>query len=108
ATVAINVSAMNESPVATGSATLAAINEDAVDPAGATAASLFASHFSDAADNQLPGGSSADTFAGIAISNYTVDASKGAWQYSTNSGSSWTSLGSATTTVAVALNATDL
>ena len=108
ATVAINVSAMNDAPVATGSATLAAINEDAVDPAGATAASLFASHFSDAADNQLPGGSSADTFAGIAISNYTVDASKGAWQYSTNSGGSWTSLGSAATTAAIALNATDL
>ncbi len=108
ATVTINVSAVNDAPVATGSATLAAINEDPLNPAGATVASLFASHFSDAADNQLPGGSSPDTFAGIAISNYTVDASKGAWQYSTNSGGSWTSLGSATTTAAITLNATDL
>ena len=108
ATVTINVSAVNDAPIATGSATLAAINEDVANPPGVTVASLFASHFSDATDNQLPGGSSADTFAAIAISNYTVDASKGVWQYSTNSGGSWTSLGNATTTAAIALNATDL
>ncbi len=100
ATVTINVSALNDAPIATGSATLAAINEDAADPPGATVASLFASHFSDAADNQLPGGSTADTFAGIAISSYTADAGKGVWQYSTNGGSSWTSLGDATATTA--------
>ena len=108
ATVTINVSALNDAPVATGGATLAAINEDAADPPGATVASLFASHFSDVSDNQLPGGSTPDTFAGIAISNYTADASKGAWQYSTNSGSSWTPLLDATTTAAITLNATDL
>ena len=33
---------------------------------------------------------------------------KAAWQYSTNGGGSWTSLGNATTTAAIALNATDL
>ena len=45
--------------------------------------SLFSGNFSDAAD-QVTGGSSANTFAGIAISSYTVDAAKGNWQYSTN------------------------
>src|SRR6185437_9150322 len=89
------------------SATLAAINEDAAAPAGATVSSLFSGNFSDATD-QVAGGSSANSFAGIAISSYTIDAAKGAWQYSSNGGSSWTALGSATTATAVTLNGTDL
>src|SRR5581483_5960958 len=48
------------------------------------------------------------TFAGIAIASHTVDASKGAWQYSTNGGGSWTALGNATTAAAITLNAADL
>jgi hypothetical protein len=64
--------------------------------------SLLSGNFSDATD-QVSGGSSADTFAGIAISSYTVDATKGNWQYSTDSGGSWTTLGSATTASAVTL-----
>src|SRR5204862_469301 len=91
----------------TGSATLAAVNEDTVAPAGATVGSLFGGNFSDVTD-QVSGGSSANTFAGIAISSYTVDATKGDWQYSTNGGSSWTALGAATTAAAITLNATDL
>ena len=109
ATVALSetVTAVNDAPVASGSATLAAINEDAAAPAGATVSSLFGGNFSDATD-QVSGGSSANTFAGIAISSYTVDASKGAWQYSSNGGSNWTALGSATTAAAITLNASDL
>ena len=105
--VTITVNAVNDAPVASGSATLAAINEDAAAPAGATVSSLFGGNFSDATD-QVSGGSSANTFAGIAISSYTVDASKGAWQYSSNGGSNWTALGSATTAAAITLNASDL
>ena len=73
----------------------------------ATVSSLFSGNFSDATD-QVAGGSSANSFAGIAVSSYTVDAAKGAWQYSSNGGSSWTVLGSATTASAVTLNGTDL
>ena len=98
---------MNDAPVATGIATLAAIDEDAASPPGATVSVLFAGNFSDAAD-QVLGGSSANSFAGIAISNQTVDASKGAWQYSTDGGGSWTPLAGATTTAAITLNAADL
>ena len=94
--VTITVTAVNDAPVASGGATLAAINEDAAAPAGATVSSLFSGNFSDATD-QVSGGSSANSFAGIAISSYTVDATKGAWQYSSNGGGSWTALGSATT-----------
>ena len=59
--------------------------------------SLFSGNFSDSTD-QVTGGSSANTFAGIAISSYTADATKGSWQYSTNGGTSWTTLGNATST----------
>ena len=54
------------------------------------------------------GGSSANTFAGIAISSYAVDASKGAWQYSIDNGANWIALVSAGTTSAITLNASDL
>ena len=103
----LNVIPVNDAPVATGIATLAAIDEDAASPPGATVSVLFAGNFSDAAD-QVLGGSSANSFAGIAISNQTVDASKGAWQYSTDGGGSWTPLAGATTTAAITLNAADL
>src|SRR6185503_10372850 len=60
------------------------------------------------ATDQVAGGSSANTFSGIAVSSYTVDASKGDWQYSTDSGTSWTTLGSATTASAITLGTTDM
>jgi trimeric autotransporter adhesin len=98
-----NVTAVNDAPVASGSATLAAVNEDVASPPGATIASLFSANFSDATD-QVSGGSSANAFAGIAISSYTVDAARGQWQYSTDTGSSWTTLGSATAATAITLD----
>src|SRR5205814_157465 len=75
ATVALSetITAVNDAPVATGSATLAAVNEDVGTAApGALVSTLFSGNFSDATD-QVAGGSSANTFAGIAISSYTVD-----------------------------------
>ena len=44
----ITVTAVNDAPIASGSATLAAINEDTASPTGATVSSLFSSNFSDA------------------------------------------------------------
>ena len=102
----LNVIPVNDAPVATGTATLAAIDEDMASPPGATVSDLFVGNFSDAAD-QVLGGSSANSFVGIAISSHTVDASKGAWQYSTDGGSSWTPLAVATTTASITLNASD-
>ena len=57
------------------------------------------------ADN-VPGGSSADSFAGIAISGYTADASKGTWQYSTD-GTNWNPLNAATLAAAITLKTSD-
>ena len=102
----ITVSAVNDAPVATGTATLAAINEDDPNPVGASVGSLFAARFSDATD-QVSGGSSANTLAGIAISNHTLDASKGAWQYSTDGGANWSALPAGSTAAAVTLVTSD-
>ncbi|MFN6050269.1 MAG: hypothetical protein ACK47R_05520, partial [Planctomycetia bacterium] len=79
----------------------AAVNEDiGTDAPGATVANLFGGSFSDSKDNP------SNTFAGIAVSSYTVDVSKGNWQYSPN-GSTWSNLASATSSAAITLKATD-
>ncbi len=89
-----SVTAVNDAPVASGSATLDAINEDTASPPGATVTSLFTGNFNDSVD-AVTGGSSANTLAGIAITSYTADATKGIWQYSAN-GTTWTTLASVT------------
>ena len=96
----VNVTPVNDAPVATGTARLDSINEDNAAPGGATIAKLFAANFNDSADS-FPGGSSANAFAGIAVTSYTVDASKGQWQYS--SGAGWTNLGNVTGQAAATL-----
>ncbi len=104
----INVVPVNHAPVVTvGTALLKPISANTVSPPGATVASLFSKQFSDSAD-QIKGVSSANTFAGIAISSYTVDPSRGNWQYSTDNGGTWTTLPTATVSAAITLNATDL
>ncbi|UVO55773.1 S-layer family protein [Sphingomonas sp. SUN039] len=75
---AISVTAVNDAPVASGSATMTTILEDAT-PAGQTVSALFGGNFSDATD-QVTGGSSANALAGIAITSNAASAN-GAWQY---------------------------
>lgn len=86
-----SVTAVNDAPVASGSASLPAILEGNMEPSGATVAVLFSLNFSDATDNVI-GGSTANTLAGVAIRSYAEDVSKGRWQYSTDNGSNWTNL----------------
>ncbi|MDQ2105517.1 beta strand repeat-containing protein, partial [Azospirillum isscasi] len=85
------VSAVNDAPVATGTATtLPPIAEDTADPAGATVASLFGHLFSDAAD-AVSGGSASSALAGVVVvGNATVPA-QGLWQYWT--GTAWADIG---------------
>jgi hypothetical protein len=104
--VDIGVRPINDAPVATGSATLAAIDEDTTNPPGATVASLFGANFGDSAD-EVTGGSAANTLAGIAIVGYTADADAGGWQYSSD-GTTWTTLSNVTGNAsAFTLKATD-
>ncbi|WGM40215.1 hypothetical protein [Caulobacter sp. NIBR1757] len=87
-----NIIAVNDAPTVIGgtTTTLTAISEDAVNPAGDTVANLFGTHFSDAADN-VAGGSSPNTFAGIMIGiNNANSATQGVWQVFT--GGSWINL----------------
>ncbi|MBI3702042.1 MAG: VCBS repeat-containing protein [Afipia sp.] len=108
ATISTTITAVNDAPVATTlTATLAAIDEDTTNPAGDTVANLFAANFSDAKDS-VPGGSSADTFAGVVITSYTPDVAKGDWEYSNDAGAHWAPLGAASYSNAIPLSATDL
>jgi len=97
--------------------TITAVNECAGrqrhgDSTGAaTVTALFTSNFDDSADAQptLPGGSTANTLSGIAITGDTANAStEGVWQYSTNGGTSWTAItaGSVNSTGALILSNT--
>jgi len=105
-----SVTAINDAPVASGSASLPAILEGNTEPSGVSVAVLFNLNFSDATDN-VTGGSSANTLAGVAIRSNPEDTAKGRWQYSTDSGSSWINLASispASDSAAFALKRTDL
>jgi Ca2+-binding RTX toxin-like protein len=70
-TLGITVTAVNDAPIPSGSATLTAVNEDTGAPGGQTVSTLFGSHFSD------PDG---DSLAGVAITSNAVT-SQGVWQY---------------------------
>ena len=95
--VAITVNAVNDAPTRTSaSVSLAAVAEDTANPAGATVSSLFTSAFSDATD-QVSGGSSANTLAGVAV---TADAAnsgtEGRWQW--YNGTSWVNISTSVST----------
>jgi Ca2+-binding RTX toxin-like protein len=70
-TLGVTVTAVNDAPIASGSATLAAVNEDTAAPGGQTVSALFGSNFTD------PDG---DTLAGVAITG-NATTSQGVWQY---------------------------
>ena len=78
----VTVASLNDAPVASGAASLAALAEDATAP-GATVSSLFNSNFAD---------TDGDSIGGICITSYTEDTNKGQWKYSTNDGGAWTAL----------------
>ncbi len=93
----VTVTPVADKPVLSGSATLAAVNEDTTNPAGATVSSLVTSSiYSDVDGN---------TLAGIAISANAASSSDGAWQYSVNDGVSWVDVGSVSTNSALLLSA---
>ncbi len=104
-TVAISttVTAINDAPVATGTATLPSLSEDATNPTGSTVSSLFTGNFSDSTD-QVIGGSTANTLAGVAIaSNGTTP--QGTWEY--YNGTTWVAVGNRAPGNALVVSATD-
>ena len=92
-TLATDITPVNDAPIASGSATMPSIPEDTTAPAPHTVSSLFGSHFDDSTDQQQSAtnatGSVANTLAGVAITGNAADPSQGAWQYSTDNGTTW-------------------
>ena len=102
--VAINVGAVNDAPTVAGDGTEDAdpIVEDMPSPTGQTVADLFAGQYSDATD-QVAGGSSADAFAGVAVTANGSSPATGQWQY--HNGVTWVDIGPASDGAAVLLAA---
>ena len=97
--VTFTVTAVNDSPFVTAT-TLAAVDEDTTNPAGATVASLFPTNtnFSDPDD-------ALETINGIAIT--VAGTNGGVWQYSIDGGTNWSAVGSVSESAsALALNST--
>ena len=90
-TIGTSVTAVNDAPIATGSATLAGVSQDAHNIPGDTVSHLFSGNFSDTADQQQtatnPTGSVANTLAGIVITGNAA-AGQGTYEYSTD-GVNW-------------------
>jgi hypothetical protein len=85
----VTVNPVNDAPLASGSATLAAVAEDTASPPGATVAALFGANYDDATD-----GAQATALSGIAIVGNAATAAQGAWQYSPD-GVAWTAIAAA-------------
>lgn len=115
-TFSVTVKPSNDAPVVPGGATqtLAPVSEDTSAAAitGDTIANLFAGNFSDPNDQvnnasiTATGGTSADSFWGVAITNLSVNSAQGEWQYSTDGGTTWAAIGSRTDANALLLDAT--
>jgi diphthamide synthase (EF-2-diphthine--ammonia ligase) len=101
------VTAVNDAPTITGGSavSLATIGEDSAPGAGETVSSLFTSHFSDAKD-QVSGGSSANSLAGVAVTGNSASAAQGVYQYF--EGGTWHDLPAVSTSSAFVLDASTL
>jgi hypothetical protein len=98
-TVTATVTGVNDAPTTSGSGaqTLTAVAEDVATASntGGTVSDLFGGRFSDATDNQsgvTGGASTVGSFGGIAIVGNAATATQGTWEYSTDSGSTWTAV----------------
>jgi Ca2+-binding RTX toxin-like protein len=100
----IGVAAVNDAPTVSGdgSEEAAPIVEDEPSATGQTVSALFGGQYSDGAD-QVAGGSSADAFAGVAVTANGSSGASGQWQY--HNGAAWVDIGPASSGAAVLLSA---
>lgn len=98
----VAVSLLNDAPILdnSGAMALTAVDEDATDPAGDRVSDLIASAGGDRITDPDAG-----AVEGIAITG--VDATHGLWQFSTDDGTSWTTLVGVSATNSVVLRASD-
>ena len=82
----VSIITVNDAPTL-NAATLAAVNEDTISPAGDTVSNIFIGKFSDP--------DAGSSMSGIAVVGNTANPiTEGAWQYSTNGGTNWFDIGS--------------
>ncbi len=94
----VSVTAQNNAPSFSAGATLAAVNEDTLSPAGMAVSSLLNGAFSD--------GDTGSSLSGIAVSaDASIAGVQGDWEYSTDSGSTWFDIGSVSASSALLLSA---
>ena len=86
----ISPKSVNDAPSLTGDATLASVSEDTAQPDGQSITALFADKFTDPDNINSP----YDSLSGIVITDNFSPGSEGEWEYSTDAGNSWNSLGS--------------
>ncbi len=102
-TASIAVTPVNDAPVLdnTGNMSLTMLTEDQTANGGDTVASIMAS----AGGNRI---TDVDTSAVEGIAITALSSGNGTWAYSTNAGSSWSTVGAVSNTSALLLRATDL
>src|SRR5207248_531478 len=96
ATSNITVTDVNDAPVLSGANDFGTISEDQTANNGDTVASLLSGQVSDV-----------DTGAVNGVAVTALDSGRGAWQYSTDNGGSWTSVGSVSDSAALLLRSSD-
>jgi len=85
------VNPINDAPLVNSNSTnLSAIDEDNLIPPGSTVNTLFGENFDDSTD-EVSGGSSANSLAGIAVVINNAATGQGVWQY--NDDGSWIDIG---------------
>ncbi|MBS0537876.1 MAG: putative Ig domain-containing protein, partial [Proteobacteria bacterium] len=97
----LTVDPVNDAPIATGTASLTPVTAGNP-PASATVSELFTSTFNDQTD-QVTGGSSANTLAGIAITGNSATPGQGTWKYSLDNGTTWVEIVPADVSLTTAL-----
>ena len=94
-----SITAVNNAPTH-GAGNISAIWEDDTDPPGETVGNLWAGTF-----NDPDAGSS---LAGVAITSNSAPGTQGVWEYSTDAGTTWYSIGAASDAASVVFDTTTL
>jgi VCBS repeat-containing protein len=98
--ITVHVTGANDAPTLVSNAALPAVAEDAADPAGMSVEALFAPRFADA-DNGA-------SLGGIVVVGDASTPLQGAWEYSTDGGSTWHAVGVVSADAGLALSAGSL
>ncbi|MFT3858605.1 MAG: Ig-like domain-containing protein [Aquabacterium sp.] len=92
--VTVNIAAVNDAPVFVSASNFTSITEDQTSNSGQLVSTLFSS-------------TDVDSGAATGIALYSQTPSNGTWQYSTNGGTNWSSVGTVSSSSALLLRSTD-